>query len=967
MNRPLHTSFFILLFAVAQQMYGQEYSYARYDTKEGLASSVVYHAVRDHDGFMWFATETGLSRFDGTQFRNFTIADGLPDNEILKLYVDSKNRIWMMPFRNTVCYYFKGKIYTADNDPLLRAITLNSPITAIAEDSSGNLMLLENFGGAYILKPDGSYLSIPRIMGEIFRGHTIGLNRKGNFVIVGGYVGIGFIMVEFINGIPGIVEDLNAFTPNNVNTVVLRPELRIVRQDRRLVITTNDTVRYIQMPDNFVGITMLADSMLAINTTSGSHIYNLHELRVIDTFAKGKHISSVVADHEGNWWFCTLGQGIYRLISPAFQTFTLLDKTKPSGVYSITQYDSVLLLGSDEFRIFSMDRRTQKISKVYDEPDPSRITVILKMDPHNMVIGADNALLHDSYGKKKIIISSLAVKSIYANDGHLLVASHIGVYKMSFPSFKIIDTVWKTRSSWAWEHNNKIYIGTVNGLYERDSAGNTTYLGKISPIFSRRITAMADGKDGILWIGTYGEGVIGMKNGKVATIISTAEGLSSNNCRALFVDGSKLWVGTENGLNRVVIASRPVITKFTTADGLASDIINVIYADKSALYVGTAAGITSFNEEEVSQQSTCRLRITGIAAGNFTVAYDTANFILPSNKRRIRFDFAGISYKSGGDITFHYRLSGLSNEWQTTRSSYLDYPSLPSGAYRFECYAVNKFGIKSNTLSIPFEVEKLLWEKWWFRILAGLALVAVVWLFISIRVRIIRERAQEALKKDKRITELEQMALKAQMNPHFIFNSLNSIQQYIIENDFEGVNNFISGFASLIRQTLEVSSKAKISIEDELKYISTYLQLEKMRTENKFTFQIKVSDDIVPSDYFIPPLILQPCLENSIRHGIRYRKDNNGKIIVNIFKDSTWLYCTVEDNGVGRKKAEEYKGQRHIEYQSKGMKLTISRIEMIGNSHLKPSVSWEDIIDEDGKVSGTRVIIRFPLDSITED
>ena len=114
----------IFTFLFLHTLHAQEYSYIHYDAKNGLADNYVYHAVQDHDGFLWFATEIGVSRFDGTKFVNFTTADGLPDNEILKLFVDSKNRVWMMPFKNSLCYYYKNKIYNATNDSLLSKIKL---------------------------------------------------------------------------------------------------------------------------------------------------------------------------------------------------------------------------------------------------------------------------------------------------------------------------------------------------------------------------------------------------------------------------------------------------------------------------------------------------------------------------------------------------------------------------------------------------------------------------------------------------------------------------------------------------------------------------------------------------------------------------------------------------------------------------------------------------------------------------
>jgi hypothetical protein len=120
----------------------QDYNYIHYDTKDGLAGSTVYDLCQDRDGFMWFATDAGVSRFDGTRFKNFTIADGLPESEILKLFADSYGRVWIAPFKNTICYYYKGVIKTANNDAVLKKIRINSSLTNMKEDSEGNLLFL---------------------------------------------------------------------------------------------------------------------------------------------------------------------------------------------------------------------------------------------------------------------------------------------------------------------------------------------------------------------------------------------------------------------------------------------------------------------------------------------------------------------------------------------------------------------------------------------------------------------------------------------------------------------------------------------------------------------------------------------------------------------------------------------------------------------------------------------------------
>ena len=136
----------------------QDYTYKHYDTKDGLAGNHVYHAVEDKDNFLWFATETGVSRFDGTSYKNFTTKDGLPDNDILKLFVDSKGRVWMMPFTNAICYYYKGKVYNSSNDATLKSFNLNGLVHNMAEDNEGNLYFVYDAGFLFVLKKNGKLL-----------------------------------------------------------------------------------------------------------------------------------------------------------------------------------------------------------------------------------------------------------------------------------------------------------------------------------------------------------------------------------------------------------------------------------------------------------------------------------------------------------------------------------------------------------------------------------------------------------------------------------------------------------------------------------------------------------------------------------------------------------------------------------------------------------------------------------------
>jgi tetratricopeptide (TPR) repeat protein len=236
-------------------------------------------------------------------------------------------------------------------------------------------------------------------------------------------------------------------------------------------------------------------------------------------------------------------------------------------------------------------------------------------------------------------------------------------------------------------------------------------------------------------------------------------------------------------------------------------------------------------------------------------------------------------------------------------------------------------------------------------------------LFAQKEILQIKEKEIEAKDLQKKTFELEQMALRAQMNPHFIFNSINSVQHFVMRQDLEGVNKYLSNFAHLIRQTLNNSGKATISLDEEIKYLETYLSLEKIKSGDAFIYSITFDEQINPSKIFIPGMILQPFVENSIKHGILNKKEKDGVISIIISKKDM-LVCEVLDNGIGIKKANEIKqSSNEAEYESKGMSITMNRINIINKLNSFPIlVNIENINDETNQVSGTSVKIKFPLD-----
>lgn len=229
----------------------------------------------------------------------------------------------------------------------------------------------------------------------------------------------------------------------------------------------------------------------------------------------------------------------------------------------------------------------------------------------------------------------------------------------------------------------------------------------------------------------------------------------------------------------------------------------------------------------------------------------------------------------------------------------------------------------------------------------------------------LREKEAQEFKTRQQLHELEGMALRAQMNPHFIFNSLNSVQFFIVDKDMATANRYLGRFGHLIRQTLDNSGHSMISLEQEKQYLDTYLELEKMRRPDAFDYEIKIDEELDISGLFLPPMLLQPYVENAVKHGVSHKTDEKGKINITMEQQNGSLVCTVADNGLGRAATKALKANNPSGHQSKGMGITEERIAVL-NKNQGAGITYEiaDILNGNGQVKGTKIEIVFPLNFV---
>lgn len=962
---------FLLLFTFCNCVMGQQYNYQHYDISNGLSGLTVYKIVQDKNGFIWFATETGLSRFDGSHFKNFSTADGLPDNEILDLYVDSKNRVWILPFAHAICYYQDGKIHTQSNDTLLSRIKLNAEPVNIIEDEKGDFLILESMA-VHVISANGGTRTYNNIEGSTFSTFGIGVEENGyvSLPVAYGYKHgmVAFMQVRNNNISITRLADAKKYMLSNKTNIILNKHVEVFRIEDsfKIKLKNKEPETALSIPQHLIGLSLISDSVFSFNSMDNVFLYNIYRRKFTDTFSLGKIVNCCFRDTEGSYWFATNGYGVYRLTSTAFVNYNLSSDNNQLPVYSLSKANSTLLAGTNQALLWTINLSTKVVTKkvVAKDAGESRITGIANKGDQLIVgSGSSDAIRYYDQNTERIVLDGASTKRIYTEGDEILISTNIGVFKMNFNSPVIKDTMWlDKRSTCAIMLGNTYYIGTLNGLFSVSDNGETKYLGKNESLLGSRISAIAKSED-VLWVATYGNGVMEVKGDKIVKHITEKEGLTSNMCRDIVFDRHTLWVGTDKGVSSITINGDAFkINKYTSKDGLNSDLINCLLVSNDSVFIGTPYGLVFFKPGNIDTNSIAILNVNSISSAKNNWNGEEKKLKLQAGDNRFFVDYSCVSFKSQGNINFYYRLSGLDDKWYTTKESTLDYASLRPGDYVLELYAVNAFGKRSNTVRIEFLIDKFFYQETWVSILGVITVAMLGWFFVSKRIKKIRKDENEKLVTQKRLSELEQMAFRSQMNPHFIFNCLNSIQQYIFNKSVLDANRFITEFSSLIRQTLDLSSKKFISLEEEVKYLTTYLRLEHTRFDKNFDYEVVTESGLVLDQLFLPPLLIQPFVENSIRHGIRNLMGGRGNIAIRFYIKNGYLVCVVEDNGIGIEASLKLRGDNIIEHQSKGMLLIRKRIEALNTENDNQIMIEVDNAYTKEEQKGTRITIKLPLE-----
>lgn len=944
---------FTLFYCTAK---AQEYDYVHYGIKEGLAGNCIYDISQGKDGFIWLATETGVSRFDSRHFTNYTTADGLPDNEVLGFLSDDYDRTWFIHFIPHLSYYKNGKIYTKQNDSLLAKLS-GRAVRGMEKDQRKRLWVfnpheiyvVDNDAVTVINSVNGQRftcdLGYQDMKGNIFAIFDIGYYRintdDDSFIYIGKSLSLG--RNSFINPQSGMIESMPM--PGIIRAGNIHSDLQ--------------------------------SDILYINTLSGSFEYDWRKKKFSERYLPGEAVSNTYRDAEGTLWISTLSNGIYKLKSKAVKKYlnTTADRT---SVTSLEVNGGEILVGTSNKGIYRIDASgalkavpVSENSYLDYKNKGLKIITKLKVAGNKVFCVVPNKIIRFSsrleLSKNSFNFLS-SIKDIFPFRNQLMVATSNACKLYDINTGEDLKTILRMRTTTAYADSSGFFIGTLEGLIMKPlNAPVSDTLNDKPPVIPGRISKIISaGKDSGIWVATYADGVYRLKNGRIIQQITTKDGLISNCCRALYLNGDTLWIGTDKGLCCFDQSKKNIrIDVFTSAEGLCSDIVNSICVYKGMVYAGTMEGLSSFRPADIVRRSKCDLKILNVILGDAERDVNSDEVYPGSyDKNRLRILFAALSFRTTGDITYYYRMTPGNSNWMTTKETVLEFQSLPTGKLQLEIRAVDGYGATSPTRVLHFYISPPFWATTWFRILAILACVAVIAgiMYAIIAFKRKKHNAKQVL--SVKLSELEQMALRAQMNPHFIFNCLNSVQLYILKNDAAGANYYLIRFANLVRQTLENAPRTYISLSEELQYLKNYLELEEMQTDRAFGHELSVDPRLQPDQVFIPNMIIQPFVENAIKHGVSQLRDGTGKIRIDFgWIDDTRFSCSIEDNGPGIQENDQPK-QEWINSKPKGLSITRERIDILNTMNKEKkfiSTVVENMIAPAGNVCGARVLIHFPL------
>ncbi|MCB9225457.1 MAG: histidine kinase [Crocinitomicaceae bacterium] len=986
-------------------IFGQAYNFQEISVHEGLPQSQAYAILFDSSQHAWIGTQGGgVCRYDGSDFEYYTKQDSLISNRIYVIKLIN-NEIWIgqkggvtvfdqeahfiknyrLPTPQLVVQditSFENVIYVATEDGLYRIqgdniefdetnVTLNHINIYSFFVADNELWLCSIKGLLNYKKPLSKLNKAKGLSADQVQCATV----FGDFWVIGTYGG----GVEVYSPIEGVLK-ANPFEELNEEIILS-------------LFVANNTELWIGTMNNGIYVYNRKDGNLRnYKTTNG---------------LSNNHVRAIQADVWDNIWIGTSGGGVSVFQNSPFIQYNTSSglngnyvyaelKSRRNDLWVATEGTAVVRINDTSVVTFDEEYGfvSEKVKVLFEDlngdiwigTEGKGLGIYSPFDGKDTVyrFTSDNGLPSDWI---KCITQDPSTKTIYigTGGGGLCKVNKDWQFpiQVSFKKVKPSNVDLPDRFSSLDYINKQLWFTSSEkyfGYYQNNKAlimtsGTATYR-NCQGVYNKRWLGSAD--DGILEITMEGDSIGDQK------WITVADGLSSNNIYQLIYSDSVLWVGTEKGLDKLSLDSNFNISSIQHFgyeegfEGLETN-INAAHIDPSGnLWFGTVNGLYQYQGGGVnySQRKPPVLRLNdfsifyeSIEKTEFADFYEDGKMVkpllLPYDMNHIGFMFKAIHYTYTKNIRYRWKLTGADPDWTPASTiTTATYSNLPPGKYEFEVKASIDNNWDVEPVSISFEIDEPYYEKSWFKAMYYSAIGFVVLLIVLVIVMRLRRKnraLREKFELEKNMIELEQKALRLQMNPHFIFNVLTSIHNLIILNESDKARYALAKFSKLMRRVLENSREKFISIDDEIDTLENYVQLEKLTSNLDIELVIELDEDIDAAEEILPPLMIQPFVENAIIHGL---KDLNKTGVIKVgFKllNEHLLECYVEDNGKGRMAASEINSQKENYHKSTALRVTQERLAGLNKEADFVPFEIIDLKDEKGDPSGTKVVFRLSI------
>lgn len=1017
--RPISHKFYLLVtlgifFSYIPYLSGQSLKFRQYKTDDGLPHDVGYDIHQDKQGFIWIAVDNGLTRFDGLNFQNYTVEDGLNGPFVITLSEDAQGAIWSGIHLKGISHISKDKISSV-NIP----ITIGDP--KVVHHKSGDWLFNENTPSPQrfssligIQKKDSAVgnftwyafrLENQKVVYEVLEGEaTLKENLYKSFKIQPGFTPINTKLKQLKDGRVFILSGKGAFTYNPSSLIQAIPKNEL------------PAANYIDLDEDLEGNIWLlsADSLYKLQAGKLPSVYPLPapltsglQLKVIDEekifvldnsreklfklnlqtekyedlgpmFRLNSLISFIEKDQEKNLWFTTMGDGLFCLYNHEFNNYSTNQGLSNTYINSIKEDRNGNILictlkGINKMYNGKIDKANwyfnssfaekHDFKEVFDIYPTQNGSYLLSIASYGTII-----ISPDAKQNKRIHTGAFKKLKIYDEDS-------LAIIRYDFEKEERFIDFWNLKNMQRNSHvvlglptnilynafvfpitNHRGYWASLDtGLVQIIDYENSPY--SLPQEYSEvKFNDITQDKDGNTWFASE-KGVL-MYDGSDMHIYSQEYNWPEFQCRqVLFDQNNNLWMASPNGL---YVWDQKELTRYSTTDGMISNDIRSIFIDsKQQLWLGTSFGVSSIKLEQFPLiASPPKLMLTEVSLDNQPVNLDTISYI--SQQDKLSISYFALSYVAPEKLEYAYQLNE-NEDWQISKTKSLELSKLPKGAYQLQL-KTRKFNSEwSEPIQFDFEVLPPWWKRIWAYILFGVGSMGIIFSITYFWGLYVRKKAEAKSRVEYEIAQLKLQALQSQLNPHFIFNSLNVIQGYILENDVIASNTYLERFSHLMRRFLESSKKNKIFLSEEIELLNLFVEMEQLCYEDRFTFTLEIDRQLRLEHTKVPSMLIQPFVENSIHHGL-LKKKGKGKLLISFEKTKDKVLCTIIDDGIGRKESEQLRQQSQLTHVSRGMQIVSERLK-IQNYLERENIEVEifDIKDSNKQIAGTKVEISWPL------